>query len=171
MVAPTCFQNCCSTWPILRPRGVARRAVRVMVKLAIVGVLQRGIEFLDGGVELIEQPFPAAVDDCLAAYRALLDEAVARARSGWSHSLPFACLAEGYLLAGRCDEAVRLARQLGFEKVRQVRHQRVFRFGASAAPLKSTSANRIIKPRICIRIGIAPVTPLHLATEWVGRQL
>jgi class 3 adenylate cyclase/tetratricopeptide (TPR) repeat protein len=36
---------------------------------------------------------------------ALLDEAVARAGSGWSHALPFACLAEGYLLAGRGDEA------------------------------------------------------------------
>lgn len=35
----------------------------------------------------------------------------------------------------RFEEAVRLARQLGFEKVRQVRHHRVFRFGAGAAPL------------------------------------
>ena len=40
---------------------------------------------------------------------ARLDEAVARARSGWSHALPFACLAEGYLLAGRVDEAERRA--------------------------------------------------------------
>ena len=23
MLAPTCFQNCCSTWPTVRPRGVA----------------------------------------------------------------------------------------------------------------------------------------------------
>src|SRR5262249_60202974 len=23
MSAPTCFQNCCSTWPLARPRGVA----------------------------------------------------------------------------------------------------------------------------------------------------
>ena len=23
MLAPTRFQNCCSTWPIVRPRGVA----------------------------------------------------------------------------------------------------------------------------------------------------
>jgi class 3 adenylate cyclase/tetratricopeptide (TPR) repeat protein len=42
---------------------------------------------------------------------ALLDEAVARAGLGWSHSLPFACLAEGYLLAGRGDEAEREALQ------------------------------------------------------------
>ena len=42
---------------------------------------------------------------------ALLDEAVARAGSGWSHSLPFACLAEGYLLAGRADQAEREAVQ------------------------------------------------------------
>jgi hypothetical protein len=35
----------------------------------------------------------------------------------------------------RFEEAVRLARQLGFEKVRQVRHHRVFRFGAATAPL------------------------------------
>jgi tetratricopeptide (TPR) repeat protein len=40
---------------------------------------------------------------------ALLDEAVARAGSGWSHALPFACLAEGYFLAGRADEAEREA--------------------------------------------------------------
>jgi class 3 adenylate cyclase/tetratricopeptide (TPR) repeat protein len=40
---------------------------------------------------------------------ALLDEAVARAGLGWSHSLPFACLAEGYVLAGRADEAEREA--------------------------------------------------------------
>jgi class 3 adenylate cyclase/tetratricopeptide (TPR) repeat protein len=42
---------------------------------------------------------------------ALLEEAVARAGSGWSHSLPFACVAEGYLLAGRRDEAEREAVQ------------------------------------------------------------
>jgi len=42
---------------------------------------------------------------------ALLDEAVARAGSGWSHSLPFACLAEVHLLAGRGDEAEREAVQ------------------------------------------------------------
>lgn len=35
----------------------------------------------------------------------------------------------------RFEEAVRLARQLGFEKVRQARHQRVFRFGSVSAPL------------------------------------
>lgn len=35
----------------------------------------------------------------------------------------------------RFEEAVRLARQLGFEKVRQARHHRVFRFGAAVAPL------------------------------------
>jgi tetratricopeptide (TPR) repeat protein len=40
---------------------------------------------------------------------ALLDEAVARAATGWSHSLPFACRAEGYLLAGRVREAERHA--------------------------------------------------------------
>jgi tetratricopeptide (TPR) repeat protein len=40
---------------------------------------------------------------------ALLDEAVARAGSGWSHALPFCCLAEVYLLAGRDDDAEREA--------------------------------------------------------------
>jgi hypothetical protein len=35
----------------------------------------------------------------------------------------------------RFEEAVRLARQLGFEKVRQARHHRVFRLGTAAAPL------------------------------------
>jgi class 3 adenylate cyclase/tetratricopeptide (TPR) repeat protein len=39
----------------------------------------------------------------------LFEEAVARAGSGWSHSLPLACLAEGYLLADRRDEAEREA--------------------------------------------------------------
>jgi predicted ATPase/class 3 adenylate cyclase len=42
---------------------------------------------------------------------ALLDEAVARTGSGWSHSRPLACLAEGHLLAGRGDEAQREALQ------------------------------------------------------------
>jgi class 3 adenylate cyclase/tetratricopeptide (TPR) repeat protein len=42
---------------------------------------------------------------------ALLREAVAHAASGWSHALPFTCLAEGYLLAGRLDEAEREAVQ------------------------------------------------------------
>ena len=23
MLTPTCFQNCCRTWPMVRPRGVA----------------------------------------------------------------------------------------------------------------------------------------------------
>jgi predicted ATPase/class 3 adenylate cyclase len=50
---------------------------------------------------------------------ALLDEAVSRARSGWSHSLPFACLAEGYLLAGRRDDAEREAlRALEFARAK-----------------------------------------------------
>src|SRR5262249_40017014 len=40
---------------------------------------------------------------------ALLDEAVARSGTGWSPSLPVTCLAEGYLLAGRVDEAQREA--------------------------------------------------------------
>jgi len=40
---------------------------------------------------------------------ALLEEAVARAGTGWSHSLPFACLAEVYLLAGRAGDAAREA--------------------------------------------------------------
>lgn len=35
----------------------------------------------------------------------------------------------------RFEEALRLARQLGFEKVRQVRHHRVFRLGSSGVPL------------------------------------
>jgi class 3 adenylate cyclase/tetratricopeptide (TPR) repeat protein len=40
---------------------------------------------------------------------ALLDEGIARAGTGWSHSLPFACLAEVHLLAGRLGEARREA--------------------------------------------------------------
>jgi len=40
---------------------------------------------------------------------ALLDEAIPRTGSGWSHALPFACLAEVRLLAGRVDEAKREA--------------------------------------------------------------
>jgi tetratricopeptide (TPR) repeat protein len=49
----------------------------------------------------------------------LFDEAVARAQSGWSHSLPFACLAEGYLLAGRGDEVEREAlRALEFARAK-----------------------------------------------------
>jgi uncharacterized protein (DUF58 family) len=35
----------------------------------------------------------------------------------------------------RFEEALRLARQLGFEKVRQGRHHRVFRFGSGRLPL------------------------------------
>jgi tetratricopeptide (TPR) repeat protein len=40
---------------------------------------------------------------------ALLAEAIPRTGSGWSHSLPFACLAEVRLLAGRLDSATREA--------------------------------------------------------------
>ncbi len=42
---------------------------------------------------------------------AILDEVAARAAAGWSHSLHFACLAEGHLLAGLGDEAEREAGQ------------------------------------------------------------
>ena len=50
---------------------------------------------------------------------ARFDEARARAGSGWSHSLPFACLAEGYLLAGRVDDAEREAvRALEFARAK-----------------------------------------------------
>jgi len=40
---------------------------------------------------------------------ARLDEAVARAGTGWSHSLPSACLAEAYVLADRVADAEREA--------------------------------------------------------------
>ena len=50
---------------------------------------------------------------------ALLDGAIARAGSGWSHSLPFACLAEVYLLAGRAGDAEREAtRALEFARAK-----------------------------------------------------
>ena len=44
---------------------------------------------------------------------------MARAGTGWSHSLPYACLAEVHLLAGRVDEAEREAvRALEFARAK-----------------------------------------------------
>jgi class 3 adenylate cyclase/tetratricopeptide (TPR) repeat protein len=49
----------------------------------------------------------------------LLDEVAARAGSGWSHSLPFASVAEVHLLAGRVDQAeAEAARALEFARAK-----------------------------------------------------